>query len=86
MIEEMAELVKNSLVDDSDYVGLQRAFIKEEGTVFTGYALELKYSSELLFISDIENPRLFHGGFSVFGASEIENRCLWVLESHITPI
>lgn len=86
MNEEFVELVKNSMKNKSDYIGLERAYITEEGTTFLGYALKLNGGNLLLFISDTENCRLLHDGYSVFGFSVFRDRCLWIGDEDIVHI
>lgn len=86
MIDEFAELVKKNLLNRWKFEWIKRVCIKEGGIISPGYALKLRSERLLLFISDIENYELFHGGYSVFGYSKFEDRCFWVYESDlITP-
>lgn len=86
MIEGFDKLVKSCMIDKSLYLGVESATVKLNGSVFHGHILKFNRGDIYLFISNVENHRIFHGGYSVFGNFNFKNRCVWVDDEDIVPI
>lgn len=86
MTDELVELVKKSMLNESLYRGLESASIRVEGDIFLGYILKFNKGDLYLFISNKKNSRLFHSGYSIFGSYAFKNRCIWVDESDLVYV
>lgn len=86
MIDGFDKLVKNCMIDKSLYQGVERATVKVNGSVFHGRILKFNSGDTYLFISNVENHHIFHGGYSVFNTFNFKNRCLWVDDEDIVSI
>lgn len=86
MTDELVELVKKSMLNESLYRGLESTAVKVDGEVFQGHILKFNKGDIYLFISNKKNSRLFHSGYSLFGGYTFKNRCIWVDESDLAPV
>lgn len=86
MTDELVELVKKSMLNESLYRGLESASIRLNEEIIHGYILKFNKGDIYLFISNKKNSRLFHSGYSIFGGYTFKNRCIWVDESDLIPV
>lgn len=83
MTDELVELVKKSMLNESLYRGLESASIRFNEEIIHGYILKFNKGDIYLFNSNKKNSRLFHSGYSIFGSYAFKNRCIWVDESDL---
>lgn len=85
MSYDIIELVKDNLSPYHRVKLVTRGYIREDGLLFSGYALSIGGHSGLLFISDIKYES-FHSAYAIFGSCKFEDRCFWIEHSDIIPM